>query len=106
MRRSEVNQAYEEFLRLKAQVLEEGGRLSHGGIEERERLWTFVERLKEDIEVFNAQEKEEILSVSKVVVFPTPLLRSLHRSRSRSESLGRSHLSSVCICKFSVCRHV
>ena len=99
MRRSEASQAYEEFLRLKAQVLEEGGRLSRGGIEERERLWTLVERLKEDIEVFNAQEKEEILSVSKKVVFPTPLLRSFHR-RSRSESLGRSHVSSVASASF------
>ena len=82
MRRSEASQAYEEFLRLKAQVLEEGGRISREGIEARERLWTIVERLKEDIEVFSAEEKEEILSVSKKVVFPTPQLRGLHR-RSR-----------------------
>ena len=54
MRRSEASQAYQEFLRLKAQVLEGGERLSRGGIEEREHLWTIVERLKEDIEVFNA----------------------------------------------------
>ena len=45
MRRSEASQAYEEFLRLKAQVVEEGGRVSRGGIEDRERLWTLVERL-------------------------------------------------------------
>ena len=100
MRRSEASQAYQEFLRLKAQVLEGGERLSRGGIEERERLWTIVEHLKENIEVFNAQEKEEILSVSEKVVFHTPLLRNQHRSRSRSESLGRSHLSSVASVSF------
>ena len=101
MRRSEATQAYQEFLRLKAQVLEGGERLSRGGIEEREHLWTLVERLKEDIEVFNAQEKEEILSVSEKVIFRTPLLRNQHRrNRSRSESLGRSHLSSVTSASF------
>ena len=100
MRRSEASLAYQEFLRLKAQVLEGGERLSRGGIEERERLWTIVEHLKENIEVFNAQEKEEILSVSEKVIFRTPLLRIQHRSRSRSESLGRSHLSSVASVSF------
>ena len=100
MRRSEASQAYEEFLCLKAQVVEEGGRISRGGIEARERLWTLVEHLKENIEVFNEQEKEEILSVSKKVVFPTPLLRSHHRSRSRSESVGRSRDSSVASASF------
>ena len=49
--------------------------------------------------MFSAQEKEEILSVSKKVVFHTPLLRSFHR-RSRSESLGRSHTSSVASASF------
>ena len=66
MRRSEANQAFEEFRRLKAQVVEEGGHISRGGIEARERLWNLVERLREDIEVFSAEEKEEILSISNV----------------------------------------
>ena len=48
MRRSEASQAYEEFLRLKAQVLEERGRISREGIEAKERLWTLMERLRED----------------------------------------------------------
>ena len=99
MRRSEATQAYEEFLRLKAQVLEEGGRISRGGIEARERLWNLVERLKENIEVFSAEEKEEIISVTNKVVFPTPQLRGFHR-RSRSGSLGRSHISSVASASF------
>ena len=99
MRRSEANQAYQEFLRLKAQVVEEGGRISREGVETRERLWILVERLKEDIEVFDDEEKEEINSITKSVIFPTPQLRGLHR-RSRSESLGRSHLSSVASASF------
>ena len=86
MRRSEVTQAFEEFRSLRESVAQIGGRASREDVDQRERLWSLFELLREDIELFGPEEKEEILSLERKDVFPTPYLKQLHRSASRSRS--------------------
>ena len=87
MRRSEATQAYQAFLSLRDQVLAFRGRIDQSIINQREQLWSLCEQLRENIEVFNEEEKEQILSINKKVLFPTPLLRNFRR-QSRSRSVG------------------
>ena len=86
MLRSEANRLLEEFRSLRAEVSLIGGRASREDVHLRERLWEICGRLREDIELFGPAEKEEILSLEHKSVFSTPLLKSLHRSISRSRS--------------------
>ena len=85
MRRSEATQAYQAFLSLRDQVLAFRGRIDQSIINQREQLWSLCEQLRENIEVFNEEEKAQILSINKKVLFPTPLLRTFRR---QSRSVG------------------
>ena len=89
MRRSELAPTFQAFLALKDQVGSFRGRPGQEVNDQREQLWSLAEQLRAEIDLFNNEEKQQILAVTHQVVFPTPLLRSFHR-RSRSHSISRS----------------
>ena len=98
MRRSELAPTFQAFLALKDQVGSFRGRPGQEANDQREQLWSLAEQLRAEINLFNNEEKQQILAVTHQVVFPTPLLRSFHRrsrSRSTSRSVRGSNVSSI-----------
>ena len=102
MRRSEVKQAFQEFLRLQSIV--NAGNLEHeDNVQARVDLWEQVRILREQVEAYrqaghellSAEEQQALDAVQCARVLTTPYVRARSRAHSRSSAGSKSRDSSV-----------